>query len=656
MAIYKGDKKVIALYKGDKKIIKRYKGTQVVCEYIPEDTGTTSYADDALVFEFTGTSLTYKLNNTNYTATTSPTIVNLSDLGYNANTSSMFYNLFYNQTNLTKVLHFPKITGTNDLGFGLFWGCKNVEYIDLSNIGNLNNLHLQFRDCTSLKNLILDDVDLSKSNYVKHNIAFYNVPNDIQISMNSCNCESIVTIKQALNDSGIVTYNNNVVTNNNCTFEPYQTIECDVRFDIDEWETYNKELKADYIYATIYNYNEDGVYTLTEGEITEEVSYEYEQFEEYSEDKIKCTIYYKGNNIYEKIYKGKIIEIEVPDGFKELSCDTDKTIPMQKFYINWYEGIDQPGYHYIGFSTSPNEKGDCYDCDFGEIVICPSDNYYQKPNGDKGMISDLPMEGDYYVLDMGETVYFKCGERNALFDHIFYCDDVIDSCFVKGNEFTFEYNENSGLGNWVFLKENTTDYGTTYTATSSPYTITIDDPNTHIIQLNAIDVTKIHSLPDIKYSNLDYLMTYSGSCETFNFSCMDYSEAKETSLFKIPSACTTFIADDMKFKDDYFIGKDVYNMFKDASNLQYLSIKNWPTGQFASCILMFYYNKKLETIDVTGCKFSHITTNTSFFTTNNTALKTIILGETTQEEYDWWYARLKNAGIQNQVTIEYTIN
>lgn len=438
MAIYKGDKKVIALYKGDKKIIKRYKGTQVIYEYIPEDTGTTTYADDALVFEFTGDTLTYKLNNgKTYTATTSPTIVNLSDLGYDANTNFMFHNLFFNQTNLTKVLHFPKITGTKLIGYALFSRCNNVEYIDLSNIGNLNSLHTQFNGCTSLKNLNLDDVDLSNSGYVKHNYPFNDVSNDIQISMNGCNCESIVTIKQALNDYGFVDYNNNVVTDNNCTFEPSETIEYNVDFyDIDERETYNEELKADSIYMIVTNYNEDGVSSYTENDISEEVSYEYEQIEEYGEDKIKCTIYYKGNNIYEITYKGTLPNTE-PDPEPEpdtnacaLSCDTDKTIPMQKFYIKWYEGIEkiEGSNKCIMFSQSPNDSGDCYDCDTVtglKLNICLGNNSYRKPNSlipISGKISDLPMENGYYVLDMGKTVYFKCGQENALFDHVFYCN------------------------------------------------------------------------------------------------------------------------------------------------------------------------------------------------------------------------------------------
>ena len=599
MAIYKGDKKIIALYKGDKKIIKRYKGTQVVYNYIPEDTGTTTYADDALVFEFTGTSLTYKLNNTNYTATTSPTIVNLSDLGYDANTNNMFYNLFYNQKNLTKVLHFPKVTGTNNTGYGLFWDCKNVEYIDLSNIGNLNYLHLQFRNCTSLKNLNLDNVDLSNSDYANYNSTFRNVPNDIQISMNGCNCESIVTIKQALNDSGIVTYNNNVVTNNNCTFEPYETIEYNVNFYIDEYETYNKELKADSISIIVYNYNEDGVSSYTESDISEEVSYEYEQIEEDGREKIKCTIYYKGNNIYEKTYRGKLPE--KIDGIP-LSCDTDKTIPMQKFYINWYEGIDSPGYHYIGFSTSPNEKGDCYDCNFGDIVICPSDNYYQKPNGDKGMISDLPMENGYYVLDMGETVYFQCGERNALFDHVFYCEPNI----VTENTISFKY-----LIKDYVTKSNVKINGVTYDfdATNGEYlgddyykaTITLDEKITSF-SFPSGNISELYAIPDSPES-LDSAFTNCSSLYNINLN-----------------------------------GLDTSNLYDVSFTFANLSTFTEPT----------------IVIDVSGWDISNIMEYQNMFSNSN-GIKTLILGDVDKNTYNWWYDRLADADLLNQVTIVGTI-
>lgn len=617
MAIYKGDKKVIALYKGDKKIIKRYKGTQVIYNYIPEDTGTTTYAEDALAFEFTGTSLTYKLNNKTYTATTSPTIVNLSDLGLDANTYFMFDNLFYNQQNLTKVLHFPKVTGTNLIGYSIFRSCKNVEYIDLSNLGILKSLHLLFNDCTSLKNLILDDVDLSGYNYLNNNSAFINVPNDIQISMNGCNCESIVTIKQALNDSGIVTYNNNVVTNNNCTFEPSETIEYNVDFyDIDERETYNEELKADSIYMIVTNYNEDGVSSYTENDISEEVSYEYEQIEEGLENKIKCTIYYKGNNIYEKTYRGTLPNTE-PDPEPEpdtnacaLSCDTDKTIPMQKFYIKWYEGIEkiEGSNKCIMFSQSPNDSGDCYDCDTVtglRLNICLGNNSYRKPNSlipISGKISDLPMENGYYVLDMGKTVYFKCGQENALFDHIFYCKPNI----VTENTISFKYIINN-IVTFANVKLNGEIYN--FDATNGEYlgdnyykaTITPDEKITSF-SFPSGNVYELYAIPN-KPENLNGAFTNCGTLNYINLNGLDTSN----------------------LYDVRFTFGNIY------------AIKE-PT----------------VVINVIGWDISNIIEYQNMFA-NSTGIKTLILGEVDEYTYNWWYDRLRDAGIENQVTIEYKI-
>ena len=618
MAIYKGDKKVIALYKGDKKIIKRYKGTQVIYEYIPEDTGTTTYADDALAFEFTGTSLTYKLNNKTYTATTSPTIVNLSDLGLDANTYFMFDNLFYNQQNLTKVLHFPKVTGTNLIGYSIFRSCKNVEYIDLSNLGILKSLHLLFNDCTSLKNLILDDVDLSSYNYLNNNSAFINVPNDIQISMNGCNCESIVTIKQALNDSGIINYNNNVVTNNNCTFEPSETIEYNVDFhNIDEWETYDEELKADSITMIVTNYNEYGVSSYTESDITEEVSYEYEQIEEGPENKIKCTIYYKGNNIYEITYKGTLPNTE-PDPEPEpdtnacaLSCDTDKTIPMQKFYIKWYEGIEKiaGSDYYITFSQTKNSTGDCYDCENPNNIniyyIQLSENSYRKPGSfipTTGKISDLPMENGYYVLDMGKTVYFKCGQENALFDHIFYCKPNI----VTENTISFKYIINN-IVTFANVKLNGEIYN--FDATNGEYlgdnyykaTITPDEKITSF-SFPSGNVYELYAIPN-KPENLNGAFTNCSSLNNIDLNGLDTSK-----LYDVSSI----------FSNIYAITE--------------------PT----------------IVINVSGWDISNISEYQYMFR-NSTGIKTLILGEVDKDTYYWWYDRLTEAGIENQVTIEYTI-
>lgn len=616
MAIYKGNKKVIALYKGNTPIIKRYKGTQVLYNYIPEDTGTTTYAEDALVFEFTGDTLTYKLNNTNYTATTSPTIVNLSDLGLDANAYFMFDTLFYNQQNLTKVLHFPKVTGTNLIGYSIFRSCKNLEYIDLSNLGILKSLHLQFNDCTSLKNLILDDVDLSSYNYLNNNSAFRNVPNDIQISMNGCNCESIVTIKQALNDSGIVTYNNNVVTNNNCTFEPSETIEYNVNFHhINEWETYDEELKADSIDMIVYNYNEDGVSSVTESNISEEVSYEYEQFEEYGEDKIKCTIYYKEKNIYEITYRGKLPNTypDTDTSACALSCDTDKTIPMQIFSISGL--LKEVDYMLkVKFSDQQDEYGDCNDCNGNAYAyIDIHNNEYQRPNGQRGVIGDLPMEGDYFILDMGKPVYYMCSEGNI--DEV---NSIYGNIVLSGTESSI-------------ISNNTVSYQCIFDDILTVSSYQIND-----------DIIAIHK-EDCQHMEGNYYMytkTYDEPITRFRF-----LGGNVTEIYAIPNATNmediSFMFEGcLKLKSINLAGINVSN----ATNANYIfsGLENLGSGE------------PELVIDVSGWRGPSYMTSTNMFK-DSTNLKTLKLGAVSSGEYVWWNQQIRNANLQNQVTIEYSI-
>lgn len=74
------------------------------------------------------------------------------------------------------------------------------------------------------------------------------------------------------------------------------------------------------------------------------------------------------------------------------------------------------------------------------------------------------------------------------------------------------------------------------------------------------------------------------------------------------------------------------------------------------CGNAFYSCSYLETVDATYTNVipSQIT-NTSGMFNYCSSLKTLILGNVTQEQYDWWYQRLVDAGIQDNVTITYNI-
>ena len=81
--------------------------------------------------------------------------------------------------------------------------------------------------------------------------------------------------------------------------------------------------------------------------------------------------------------------------------------------------------------------------------------------------------------------------------------------------------------------------------------------------------------------------------------------------------------------------------FPDTSNVTYMNY------MFSGC-------KLLATLDVSNFDISKVTQYTYIFNSCS-SLNKLILGEVSQEQYDWWYQRLVDAGIQDQVTIEYSI-
>ena len=151
MAIYKGDKKVIALYKGDKKIIKRYKGTQVVFDVSSSDT---------LSFEFDGDTTTYKLNDTTYTATSSPYTTTLTELGIDTLTSC---NYAFSGSSITKLISFPDTSNIKSMSF-MFFNCYSLTSLDLSNFdtSNITSVTNMFRNCYNLQTLNVIGWDISK--------------------------------------------------------------------------------------------------------------------------------------------------------------------------------------------------------------------------------------------------------------------------------------------------------------------------------------------------------------------------------------------------------------------------------------------------------------------------------------------------------------
>ena len=113
-----------------------------------------------LSFEFTGGSLKYKINNTEYTATTSPYSVIIDDLGVTEFTSaeSMFQSAF----DLKKINHLPNTSNVTNM-YNMFYFCTSLTTLDLSYLdtSQVTNMNYMFNKCIGLQSLNLSNLDMS---------------------------------------------------------------------------------------------------------------------------------------------------------------------------------------------------------------------------------------------------------------------------------------------------------------------------------------------------------------------------------------------------------------------------------------------------------------------------------------------------------------
>lgn len=98
-----------------------------------------------------------------------------------------------------------------------------------------------------------------------------------------------------------------------------------------------------------------------------------------------------------------------------------------------------------------------------------------------------------------------------------------------------------------------------------------------------------------------------------------------------------------------------FNYMFSSAMIPNLDLSGLDTSNVTSMDGMFSNSRTLQELNVTGWDVSNVTSfNVSMFL-NCTSLNKLILGSVSQSTYDWWLARLTDAGIQSNVTIEYTI-
>ena len=127
-----------------------------------------NYKQNKIDIDFTGSTLTYKLNDKTYTATSSPYVVTPEDISFTSTLTSCKYT-FSDKTNLINVNNFFDTSNVTNM-YGMFSGCNGL--INLSeeafNTSNVTNMESMFNNCSSLTELDLSSWNVSKVSNLKN--------------------------------------------------------------------------------------------------------------------------------------------------------------------------------------------------------------------------------------------------------------------------------------------------------------------------------------------------------------------------------------------------------------------------------------------------------------------------------------------------------
>lgn len=177
------------------------------CGYVPRE----------IAFEFTGETMTFKLNNVDYIADTSPYTATLYELGVNELTNCYYT---FASTHITSLNKFPSTSAVTDMSYmfsnciglytldvsnwdtskvtdmrRMFFNSYNLTSLDISNFdtSNVTNMSYMFGYCTSLKPLDVSHFDTS--NVTDMSYMFYGCKSLTSLDLSNFNTSSVTNMR-----------------------------------------------------------------------------------------------------------------------------------------------------------------------------------------------------------------------------------------------------------------------------------------------------------------------------------------------------------------------------------------------------------------------------------------------------------------------------
>lgn len=242
--------------------------------------------------------------------------------------------------------------------------------------------------------------------------------------------------------------------------------------------------------------------------------------------------------------------------------------------------------------------------------------------------------------------------------------------------------DNTTSGN-IFYTIDGNGKNTFYTATTNPYTVEIPADTKEIIFHN-IRINEFKHFPTglvlNDYTSMFY--EFQGSNLILNDVNMGgVTSLKQTFfLFGTNNHITTIDFSGWKFGNATSFSTTTSNIFSDIGTT--IRINRWYIPKLTSLKGLFTFHNNVERLYAADIDMSNITdfsdtfrgcealhgldvsnwnvninnvVNTQYMFNGCLALRVINIGKVTQEQYDWWYQRLVDAEIQDNVTLNHTI-
>lgn len=225
---------------------------------------------------------------------------------------------------------------------------------------------------------------------------------------------------------------------------------------------------------------------------------------------------------------------------------------------------------------------------------------------------------------------------------------------MTGNTLSFKY-----VINDIVTSSNISINGSSYSLTAADgeslgndyYKFTIGGDDTETItsvEFTSGNVWEIYALPN-GLTTMNYM--FSGISTLAELDLRGLNTSNVSSMKYIFSGCNGLKTLNVSGWNTSNLVEAI-SMFRNCSNLQELDLSTWNTSNLVKADNLFNGCRNLTTLNVSGWDISKINSYATIF--NNCLLLTkLILGNVSQSTYNWWVARLTEAGISP--TIEYTI-